>query len=292
MNTKRMYPYYMLLPAVIFFFVFYALSIILGFGLSLTNLTPLAEKVDFVGLQNFRFLLDDTQFRMAFTNTLVYALFTVLGKVSFGLILALLLNRSIRGVAFYRAVFYMPSILSALVVGYIFKFIFQPKTGLLNNLLACIGLHQFENTQWLGVDLAMGSVIFVSVWMWAGYTATIYLAGLKGIPSEVLEAAAIDGASKFTIFRKITWHYLAPSHTVALTLNLIGGFTTFDLITALTAGGPVFRTEVLSTYLYAVQARDSMGMASAVGVLQFLIITIVTIPLLIWLKKREEAVQG
>lgn len=287
LKKKNRYPLAMLMPAVVFFAVFYAASIVIGFGYALTDWNLRQDAINYNGFENFRVLFSDDKFQMAVKNTIAFTIFTSFFKVGLGLFFAILLNRNIRGKNFFRGLFYLPCILSTLIVGYVFKFIYQPNTGALNHFLTSLGFKEAINVQWLGVELAMPSVMLVEIWMWIGYTATIFLAGLKSVPGELAESASIDGANRLRVFWNIVWPHLAPALTLAVTLNVIGGFKAFDLVIAMTNGGPVYKTSTISTYLYMVQARDSLGLASAVGVTQFVIITLVCIPMIYFLKRRE-----
>ena len=284
---RKMYPLTMALPALLLFTFFYVLSTVLGLGFSLTDWNARNTVISFIGLDNFKMLLGEEHFLSAIRNNIFFALVASTLKLLLGLALALVLNISFKGRNAYRAIFYMPSIMTTIVVGYIFKFIFQPRGGLINTFFASQGMEKLAEIQWLGSDLAIWAVLFVEVWMWSGYNGTIFLAGLQSIPTELEEAARMDGASRWQVFRHIRWPFLFPSLSVLVTVNLIGGFKMFDLVFAMTNGGPGFATETLSTFLYKAQARGSMGYASCIGVVQFFIITAVCTPIFLYLKKKE-----
>ena len=289
---RKHYPLYLATPLLVVFIVFYFGSIVASFGLSFTNWSIYkSEGFTFSGLSNFQILFSSENFLLALRNVGLFNIGTTIFKSLFGLGLAILLNRAFKGRNFFRALFYLPCILSPLIIGYIFKFVLHPD-GLLNNVLNGIGL-KFLTTNWFGdVGTALFSVGIVEVWTWSGFCAVIILAGMQSIPTEILEAARIDGANSRQIFRYITLPYIMPAFSIQLVLNIIGGFKVFDLVMATTNGGPGYETEVLSTLVYKAQAQGLFGYASSIGLIQFLIIAVITIPIIIYLKKREEVQWG
>ena len=198
------------------------------------------------------------------------------------------MDKKFKGRNFFRAVFYLPSVLSALVVGYAWSFIFNPTMGALNILFDKIGL-DFLMQDWLGdARLALYSIIFVIVWQFAGYSMVIYIAGLQNIPLDLYEAADIDGVSPWQRFKYITFPLLAPAVTINILLTMISTLKTFDHIFVMTKGGPGYATEVISTLLYRESfTNNNMGYGSAISVILFLLITSISLIMLKYLRGRE-----
>jgi multiple sugar transport system permease protein len=202
----------------------------------------------FVGLKNFRFLLDDKLFKASVVNTLIYTSATVLGSFSLGFGVALLLNGITRGRNLFRTVLIIPMMVAPLVVGLTWRWMLDPLQGAVNWIF---GLLHLPIQTWLAQQgPAMASVILVDVWEWYPLVFLIISAGLAGLPREPYEAAELDGVSAWTIFWDITVPMLRPVILVALLLRTIDAFRTFDIVRVLTDGGPAFSTEVLSLYLY------------------------------------------
>jgi raffinose/stachyose/melibiose transport system permease protein len=284
---KKSYPMYMMMPIIILFTVFFFGSVLGLFVFSMTNWNMANAHTSFVGLDNFKMLFTDDHFISAFKNTWIFMLITTTLKVGLGLALALVLDMKLKGRNFFRAIFYMPCIISMLIIGYIFNFVLQPDVGLLDSFLKIVHLG-FLQKNWLGdMKIVLYSVCSIEVWTYTGWSATIFLAGLQTIPKELVEAATIDGANCFDVFRKIKMHILFPAFNVVLTMNIIGGFRVFDIIMATTNGGPGYATEVFSSLIYKANGTGAMGYASSIGLVQFILITIIVLPLLQFLRKKE-----
>lgn len=230
-RKKQIYPHYFTIPALIVFILFYEIPLFASFVLSFTDwnlkrlLTP-----KFNGLDNFIYLLSDEAFITALQNTLVYAIFTTVFIVLIGLGLALLCNSKIYGRNYFRTIFYLPAVLSFIVVGIIFESLLRLDNGLVNQILRAIGLGGMEQ-DWLAKPKnAFAWVIIMQLWKWSGFAMAIFLAGLQGIPKDYLEAAEIDGASSWHRFRHIVLPLLAPAFTINITMNVIGGFKVFEQV--------------------------------------------------------------
>ncbi len=278
MNQKKFYPNYFTYPAIVLFFIFYCIPIIASFVMSFTNWNiKRINSPKFTGLKNFIRLFEDDYFMLALKNTVLFAVATTIGIVVLGLLLALLLNAAIKGKAFFRTVFYLPAVLSLIVVGIMFKAVFKLDGGILNQILNAIGLSGLTR-DWLGNGTtAMWSIIFVQVWKWSGFAMAIYLAGLQGISTDYYEAARIDGATVWQRFRKITLPLLAPAFTVVITMNTIGGFKVFEQVYVMTNGGPGNATQVLNTYIYKEFSKGTLGRSSAASLLLFLLIAVIAV---------------
>ncbi len=264
------------------------MPIIAGFALSFTNwhikrlYTP-----DFIGLKNFIKLFKDAYFILALKNTVLFAVLTTIGIVVIGLLLALLLNCAVKAKAFFRTIFYLPAVLSLIVIGIMFKAVFKMDGGILNQILTSLGLTALTK-DWLGnPDTAMYCVIFVQIWKWSGFAMAIYLAGLQGISEDFYEAATTDGASAWQKFKNITVPLLAPAFTVVITMNIIGGFKVFEQVYVMTNGGPGFATQVLNTYIYNEFSKGSLGRSSAMSLILFAMISVIAVIVNKFLKSRE-----
>lgn len=288
MKEKKFYPNYFTYPAIIVFTIFYCFPIIASFIMSFTNwnIKRISEP-KFVAFKNFARLFNDDYFLLALKNTVLFAVVTTLGIVILGLLLALLLNSAIKGKTFLRTCFYLPAVLSLIVVGIMFKAVFKLDGGILNQILTTIGLESLTR-DWLGDGkTAMWSIIFVQIWKWSGFAMTIYLAGLQGISKDYYEAATIDGAGTWDKFKNITLPLLAPAFTVVITMNTIGGFKVFEQVYVMTNGGPGNATQVLNTYIYKEFSKGNLGRSSAASLLLFLMISVIAVLVNRALTKRE-----
>lgn len=242
----------------------------------------------YIGLGNFRQIFRDPAARGALEHTLVLALAFVAASNAIGLALAVGLNRTLKSRNFIRALFFAPVVMSPLAVAYIWQFIFA-YDGPLNSLLGGVGLGSWRQA-WLGSPTwAIWAIFLVLVWQFSGLTMIIYLAGLQGVSDEVQEAAAVDGATTFYRFRRVTLPLLAPAVTIALTLTLINGLRVFDQIIALTNGGPYYATETLTTQIYQQTFVDGrFGYGAATALMLTVIITIFALAQLGVLRAREK----
>ena len=285
---RKYYPLLFAVPGLIIFTVFFVCSIVGGFIFSFTDWSIYNfESPGFVGLSNFKDLFASQSFLPALGHTFLFALVTTVLKVGLGLVFALLLNRAFRGRNFFRAVIFLPCTIGALVIGYVFTFILQPDTGLLNEALRSIGLGGLA-LNWLGdTNIVLYVVCAVESWMWVGFNTAIILAGLQSISTDVYEAARIDGASAWQTTRAITLPLVTPSINTTITLCVIGGFNIFDIVMSMTNGGPNGATQVISKLSYDAMRVGTLGYASAINLIQFLLIVIVISPLLNFLRRRE-----
>lgn len=249
-RTRRNWgPYLWILPALILYGVFKLAPMIGGIYLAMLRWDGI-EPPRFIGFQNFARMLDDEIIALALWNNVVYALGTVAGKIVLSLLLALLLNQALRGRTFYRTALFMPVVMSFVVVGILWAWLYNTQFGLVNNLLRALGL-DFLVLEWLGdPKVALWSLIVVDIWKWYGFHMVIFLAGLQTIPNELYEAARIDGANRWQQFWRITLPLLKPVMLVNVTLSLMGGFNVFDIPYVMTEGGPANSTMVMALHIY------------------------------------------
>ena len=280
--TRRIdsiYPSFLVFPALGLFLLFFVVPEIAGFFLSFTDWNIVRfRKPDFSGLDNYLFLFQDEYFFLSLWNTGVFALFSASLKVFLGLLLALAVNRTFLTGNLAKTIFYMPAVLSIIVIGIIFSSLFR-YDGLVNHALSSWGLDDWTH-DWIGeAQTALSVTVLADVWRWTGFNMAIFLAGLAAIPSDYWEAARIDGASAFQILTRITVPLLLPAFVVNATYNTIGGLKVFDQVFVITAGGPGYASQVLSTYIYQAFSAGLLGRSTAMGVVLFLIVTGVTIGL-------------
>ncbi|MGE3269425.1 MAG: carbohydrate ABC transporter permease [Chloroflexota bacterium] len=227
----------------------------------------------FVGLDNYLTLMRDDIFWKAAVNSILFVVVRTPLEVGIAFGLALLLNQNIPGRSLLRTLFFVPVVLSLIVVTIIFQRILEPNAGFLNVFLQSIGLNALARP-WLGdPSTALWAVIGVSVWKNVGFSLVILLAGLQGLPSEVIEAARVDGADRRSLTLQVVVPLMKPIIGIAVVLSVIGGLKVFDLIFIMTRGGPTYSTEVFATMLYR-HAFDlnEMGIASALAVVMVLVI--------------------
>ncbi|WP_238368207.1 carbohydrate ABC transporter permease [Mesobacterium pallidum] len=275
------------IPAIVIMLLFHYAAFVAGGWYAFTDWNGLTRP-NFVGLDNFRRVLTSEEARSALGNTLFLTVFYVTLSNAIGLGLAMLLNGSLRGRNALRVLFFAPVVMSPLAVSYVWKFIFAVN-GPINAGLEGVGLDSATRV-WLGdPDTAIWAVLVVMVWQFSGLCMAFYLAGLQGIPDEVLEAAEIDGASRWRRFRKIIFPLLAPAATVSIALPTIFGLRTFDQVIALTFGGPGYATETLATQIFKQTfgfGRFGYGAAFAL-VLTALVLVVSSIQLIV-LRARED----
>jgi ABC-type sugar transport system permease subunit len=279
-------PYLFVLPNMLIFGVFIIYPAINGFNVSLYD-SPNGRTFTPVGAANYQRLFSDDEFWSAASSTLVFVAGFVLVSSIAAVGLALLLNQPVRLRGFFRAVFFVPVLLSPVVVGLLWGWIFERKVGLLNTLFGRVGLPSFG---WL-VDgtLAMGCTVFVAVWMHVGFYTLIVLAGLQGIDATYYEAAKMDGASAWGRFRHVTLPLLRPTTLVVVILSLIAGFQAFDFIYTLTGGGPVGATTLMVQFIYEHAFRSPIryGLASAGSVVLFCTIFALTTLNFLYGRRRQ-----
>ena len=247
-----------ILPAVLGTLIFIVIPVFFSFSLSFVD-WDLLSPMKFVGLSNFKDVLTDSTFVQVLINTFVFAIASSVFAVIIPLVLACILNTKIRGSNFYKTAYFLPFITPMIVIAIVWQWVFDPNMGLLNQIL-------HTHIKWLyDVRFAMPALIAVSVWKLIGYNMIIFLSGLSTINQEVLEAAKIDGANSWQVFKNVTVPLLSPTIFFVIVITSISSFQVFDLIYVMTQGGPDNSTMVLvySIYKYAFEYFD-VGKASAI----------------------------
>lgn len=274
-NQRLLIPYIFIAPNVVVFAVFMFVPILLAFYISLNEWTLIGTPT-FVGLGNYLDMLEDSEFLRAFYNTGVYTLGTVPTSIALGLVVALGLNLKLPGRTLLRSIFFVPVIISLVAVALIASWIFNDNYGIINAALSAVGI---GDVPWLSsARWAMISLIIATLWIRLGFNMVIYLAALQSIPTELYDAARVDGASGWRRFRHITWPLLGPTTFLLVIINIIYSLHVFDLIYVMTGGGPGFSTTVLVQYIYQMAFTEGqMGYASAIGVVLYLLLLIFTV---------------
>lgn len=288
-KIKKEIPYLMfIIPAFIVYTVLTVYPLIQTLGLSFTNWDGYSmDNLKFIGLENYRDLFGDRAMKSALINTCFYSIVFPVIVTILAIPLSLALNSKMKTRNFQRAVFFFPSVPSAIILGYLWTYILAPtSTGILNKALGIFGIKPvlwLANPKW-----AMFSVIFVGVWSAVGWHACIYLAQLQSIPQEYYEAAVVDGASPWQKFRYITFPMLSSAMTVSVLLLLVNAMKVFDLPFALTNGGPGTSTTMISQIIIKSGfVEKNYGKATAMSAVFFIFITIVSIVQLTSMKRRE-----
>ena len=289
-RLETLIPYLFLLPALLIYSVFLIYPMFDSLGISLTNWDGLSPKRTFVGLANYVHIFEDPVAVLAVKNNLLWTVVMLVIPTILGLILALGLNRKFSDSTVFRSVFYAPGILPLVGVAGIWSWMYDPNSGLLNTLLHQVGLGNLAQ-QWLGnPNTALWSVMAAAIWQGLGFPMVLYLAGLQSIPTEQYEAALIDGANPWQQFWHITMPWLRETHIIVVTLGVIGSFKVFDLIYAMTYGGPGQATQVLASWMYMQTFQFyKAGYGSALTWVIALISLIVTIPYIRVMSRRSES---
>ncbi len=261
-------------PAVLVYTWLVILPVIRAIQFSLYQWNGLGPLTDFVGLGNFiKVFGDDDVFRIAIGNNIFIIAGSLLLQLPLALALAIMLNRAgLWGRTAFRVIFFMPFVVSEVITGVLFTYIYRPLSqgGLLNAALSLVGI---KGPAWLGEpDIVMYAIFAAITWKYFGYYVVLYLAGLQGIPSELKEAAMIDGAAGWGILRYIILPLLRPTIVLTIFLSVIGSLQVFDLVWAMTRGGPVSASETMATYMYrAGFLKQQLGYGSAVAIIIFVI---------------------
>ncbi|QJD84036.1 carbohydrate ABC transporter permease [Cohnella herbarum] len=273
--TRKIYPFYFIAIALGIYIIFTVVPSLMGIYLSFTDWNSYSREVHFIGLDNFKTIFSSNENYMhGINNTVIFTISTIVLKTMIGLLLAILVNKGIRLKNFHRVILFLPAIIPMLVVGIIFKSIFNPEYGLINEVLRALGLNQWTQHWLTDVNWAFKSIIAVDVWKGAGYIMVILLAGIQAISHSYYEAADIDGAGAWKKFRFITVPLLMPALMVTTVLNLLYGLKIFDTVYVLTNGGPGYATDVVYTQVFSQFTLGSYGVGTALITVLFLIMTI------------------
>lgn len=274
------------LPALILFAVFVIYPFMEGIRISFTNWNGYSQNYTYVGAKNYIQLFQDKNVRTALINTLIYGIGSTFLQNVIGLLYAVFLDSKFRGRMLVRTIIYLPVMIAPLVMGYMMYFLVQYDNGAINDILAAFGRQPVD---WMNNGFrAVILMTLINSLQFVGISMVIYMAGLQGIPGVYYEAAAIDGVSGFQAFRSITLPLLTPAITSAVVINLIGGLKLFDIIMALTMGGPGYSSHSLSTLITNQYFRaQNAGYSAAMGVGTFLLIMFISNVTMRYFDKKE-----
>jgi raffinose/stachyose/melibiose transport system permease protein len=280
-------PYFWIIPAFLVYGIFTLLPLVGGLIISLLSWNGF-QAPSWVGLGNFQEVFQDQAFWQSIEHNVIYAVGTVVGKLILALFLAVLLNRSLRARAFFRTILFMPVVMSFVVVGLIWSWIYNYNFGLLNSFLSLVGLGAWKQ-DWLGnASTALAALIVVDIWKWFGFHMVINLAGLQSIPDELYESARIDGSNSWQNFWHITLPLLKPVTMINVLLATAGAFTVFDLVYVMTDGGPVNATDVAMVHIYTQAFQfNQFGYAAAMSYVLLALITLVSLVLMRLLRQER-----
>ncbi|SDN88843.1 carbohydrate ABC transporter permease [Alkalicoccus daliensis] len=285
MLTKKsgVYSLTLLLPAAAIYGILFIYPTLMSFFFSFTrwNLTEWT----WIGFDNFRMFFEERALMIGFRNTFIFAFVTAGLKVVIGLLLAVLLTSQLRTKDFVRSAVFFPTLVSTIAVGIAFSVLMHPSQGLINQTLALVGIN---GPDWLGnPSYALLSVALVDVWKGVGIATVIFIAGMMSIPKDYYEAIQIDGGNKMDAFKHITLPLSRPATNAVIILALIGGLRTFDLVWAMTGGGPGFSSDLIASIIYKQYQAGFYGLSTAGNVILFLLVAIVVFPLYRLITRKE-----
>jgi len=276
-------------PALIVYLVFAVYPMIDVFVLSFQRWNGLDPQRTFAGLSNYVYVFaDDPVFWVAFRNTLIWTVLSVVFPTLAGLLLAIGLNQKIFGRGSLRAMYYLPVIIAPIAVATMWRWMYDPFFGLFNQLFSAFGLQGLIQ-DWLGDrSVALYSIFVAYFWQQVGFSMVLFLAGLQGVSQTLLEAARIDGATRLQVFRYVTMPALRVTTTIVLVLSLISSLKAFDIVYGMTGGGPAQSTQMLALWAFtqSMQIFD-FGRGSAISVVLLVITIAIVVPYLRWSQRRE-----
>jgi raffinose/stachyose/melibiose transport system permease protein len=282
-KVYRPYSNWFYLPTAVIYGVLFLVPTFASLYFSLTRWSLFESK--FIGLDNFKLFFQEPALVKGFTNTLIYAVVTSGSKVVLGLLLAVLLTSQIVARGYLRSVVFFPVLVSTIGVGLTFTVLMNPDQGLINESLGLLGIN---GPGWLtDPKWALLSVAAVDVWKGVGLATLIYIAGIVSIPREYIEAARVDGAGSWQQFWRIVLPLSRPATVTVIILSLIGGLRSFDLIWAMTRGGPGFTSDVIASVIYKQYQAGFYGLSTAGNVVLFVVVTAIILPLSWFLNRKE-----
>ena len=276
-KNKTVVAYSFILPNLIGFCIFTLIPVIFSLLLSFCQWDS-GNPIKFVGLDNFvRLFTKDSSFRIALVNTIYYTVVTVPLTLGLALFLAILMNKKLKGRVFFRSVLFFPYVASLVAVAVVWMALFNPDRGPVNSLLVAIGISNpprwAASTTW-----AMPTIIGLTVWKGMGYYMIVYLAALQGVSNELYEAASLDGANKWQLFRHITWPSVTPTTFFIIMMLMVATFKSYDIMYITTQGGPGEATKVLAYHIFnSAFVNSEFGYASAIAMVLLSIIVVATL---------------
>lgn len=270
-TLSKLTPWLFLIVPLIIYLIWVIGPMFYTFYLSLTNWDGISTP-EFINFRNYERLFRDPVFKISLQNNLKWIISFITVPVVAGLALAMALNRAMPGAKLFKASFYSPMVLSLVVCGLIWGWMYQPANGLINEALRAIGLDSLTQGWLSDTDLVMWSIIFVAIWRQVGYVMVLYLAGLQGVDPGLIDASKVDGCNAWQTFRNVIFPLLAPVTVIVVTISIIDSLRAFDLVSVMTRGGPYNSSSVLANFMY-IEAFNNykMGYGAAISVILFLI---------------------
>jgi len=291
-NARLVFGAFLFVP-VVFFVIFYLLPVVETVRLSFQSWNGLSPRRVDVGFQNYISLLNSPRFYHSLANNIRWLVFYVIGPTGVGLALALLANRLTRGQSLFKLICFLPYTLPPVAVAAIWRWMYEPSAGFVTRTLDAVGL-DFLTRNWIGdAAIATYSLMAAGLWWSVGFSFIVFFAGIKNLPVECLEAARIDGATAWQSFSKITFPLLWPSTAIALGMSSVDAMRLFDIVWAMTGGGPAYASDVLATQMYDTAfGRLKMGEASAISVAMLLISAAVIMPFIVYMARQVERAEN
>ena len=285
-HVERSYPLWVHIPGGVIYIVLFIVPTVFSFYFAFTRWTLF--KATFVGFENFVLFFTEPGLIGSLRNTLIYGFLTSGLKVVLGMLLAVLLSAPIIARGYLRSVTFFPVLVSAVGVGLTFQVLLDPFEGFVNHVISSVT--GADGPGWLtDPSLALFSVVGIDVWKGVGLATLIYIAGIAAIPNEYFEAARVDGATSWQIFRSIILPLSFPATSTVIILSLISGLRSFDLIWTTTQGGPGFASDVIASVIYKQYQAGFYGLSTAGNVILFIVVTAIIYPLSRWLNSKETA---
>ena len=277
-----------LFPALFIYIIVVVFPTVYSLFLSFCDWNGLGAK-KFVGLKNYiQLFTSDSVFYTALRNNIIWIILTICLTVLLALLLALVLNRSFRGRIVYRAIFYFPYMLSWIIVGIIWKWMYNPNFGLINQVLGMVGLDSLKGAYLSNTKMALYCVFIAALWQGLGQPMLYFLAGLQTLPNDILEAAKIDGAGKFNLFFRVIVPMLKETFVIVLATQIIASMKVYDIVYVMTDGGPANSTQTLATYMYnQTFTYSQLGVGSAIATVLVVIMMVVIVPYVAFSTKDE-----
>jgi len=272
----------MILPALLIYVVFYLYPTASNFRYAFTKWDGFLAP-EYIGLENFtRALTNDDIFRRVLGNNVEFSFLVIIFQTAFSLLFAIFLLKTTRTSVFLRTLYFFPTILSSVSVAMVWQFLYEPNLGAINTILRSVGLDAFA-LSWLGSEtITLRALAFTQIWFHTGQMMVVYIAGLQQIPRELYEAAEVDGATRWQQFKSVTWPMALPTTAVVMAYTTIQSFRAFDLVFAMTGGGPNNSTSILVTMIYSTAfAEYRFGYAASLSVYLVLFIVLLT-----WVQRR------
>ncbi|ALS28565.1 ABC transporter permease [Paenibacillus sp. 32O-W] len=289
MRTRALKPWLFVLPALIIFGIVILGPTLYTLYLSFYNWNGVSADRTFVGFRNYAdLILHDSVFPRAIRNNLLWMLGSLTFIMGSGLALAILLNKKMKGRIVFRGIFYFPYVLSGVIVATIWTWMYNPSQGFVNNLLTSIGLESWTRSWLAEPKIALASVFVAALWHGVGQPMVLFLAGLQTIPHDPYEAAIIDGAKPYQSFWYITLPLLRETFIIVIAITMVASMKVYDIVYAMTGGGPAESTHVLASYMYFQTFRyANIGIGSSISMYLVFISMLVIIPYVFYTTKRS-----